>query len=111
MPSVRFSSHSCAVTDTGSVEGLHSPCVLVLMSIAPELRRLNEEMCGYSGVSQVQDVTDARADTSCAAAARGTSDPITASVTHRSNDASGFFMGPYPLSCNDRQMTGAQTNV
>src|SRR3954462_3271956 len=89
MPGVLFSSHSGAVTDTGSVEGLHSPCVLVLMSLAPELRLLNEEMCGYSGVSQVQDVPDARADTSRAAAALGPSDPITASVTHRSNDASG----------------------
>ena len=71
MPNVRFSSHICAVTDTGSVDGLHSPCVLVLMSIAPEFFKLKDEICGYSGVSHVHDVTDARADTSCAAASRG----------------------------------------
>src|SRR5262245_48924426 len=87
MPKVRFSSHICAVTDTGSVEGLHSPCVLVLISIAPEFLRLNEEICGYSGVSHVHVVTDASVCTSCAAACRAASDPITVRLTHRSDES------------------------
>lgn len=108
MPRVRLSSHICAVTDTGSVEGLHCPCVLVLMSIAPELRKLNDEICGYSGVSHVHDVTDAMADTSCAAASRGTRDPIPARLMHRTKDESVLFMVPY-APFNERQVTEAQT--